>query len=73
IRWIDISKDSVAFLRESAKESLLVFVSRKGVKKEIDLKPYGFTIKKSLFGPSLKGSTLKINSREAVGGIWQLS
>jgi hypothetical protein len=50
-----------------------VFVSRKGVKKEIDLKPYGFTIKKSLFGPELKGSTLKINSREAVGGIWQLS
>ncbi len=73
IRWIDISRDSVAFLRESAKESLLVFVSRKGIKKEIDLKPYGFTIKKSLFGPSLKGSTLKINSREAVGGIWQLS
>ena len=73
IRWIDISKDSVAFLRESSKESVLVFASRKGVKKEIDLKPFGYSIKKTLFGPSATGSKLKINSREATGGIWQLS
>ena len=73
IRWIDISKDSVAFLRESSKDSVLVFASRKGVKKEIDLKPFGYSIKKTLFGPSATGSKLKINSREATGGIWQLS
>jgi len=62
----------VTFLRESSKESLLVFVSRKGVKKEIGLKPYGYSIKKSLFGPQASGNSLKINSREAVGGMWQL-
>jgi alpha-glucosidase len=73
IRWIDVSNDSVAFLRESSKETLLVFVSRKGIKKDIDLKPFGYAIKKSIFGPSSKGHVLKIRSSEAVGGIWQLT
>jgi alpha-glucosidase len=73
IRWIDVSKDSVAFLRESSKETILVFVSRKGVKKDIDLKPFGYAIKKNIFGPSSNGHVLTIRSREAVGGIWQLT
>jgi alpha-glucosidase len=73
IRWIDVSNDSVAFLRESSKETLLVFVSRKGIKKDIDLKPFGYVIKKSIFGPLSKGHVLKIRSSEAVGGIWQLT
>lgn len=73
IRWIDVSNDSVAFLRESSKETLLVFVSRKGIKKDIDLKPFGYAIKKNVFGPLSKGHVLKIRSSEAVGGIWQLT
>lgn len=73
IRWIHISNDSVAFLRESKKESILVYVSRTGIKEKIDLSKYGYTIKKTLFGPTNKGKDLSISSKEAVGGMWLLS
>lgn len=73
IRWIHIGTNSVAFLRESKKESVLVYASRSGVKEKIDLSKYGYSIKKTLFGPVNKGSTLSISSKDAVGGMWLLS
>jgi alpha-glucosidase len=73
LRWIHVGTDSVAYLRESKKESVLVYVSRKGMKEKIDVSQYGYSIKKTLFGPESKGSTLSISSKEAVGGMWLLS
>jgi alpha-glucosidase len=73
IRWIHIETDSVAFLRESKKESVLIYASRSGVKEKIDLSMYGYSIKKTLFGPANRGSTLAISSKDAVGGMWLLS
>lgn len=73
IRWIHVSNDSIAYLRESKKESVLVYVARKGIKEKIDLSEYGYCIKKTLFGPVAKGKTLEISSKTAVGGLWLLS
>jgi alpha-glucosidase len=73
IRWIHVGEDSMAYLRESKKESVLVFVARKGVKERIDLSSYGYSIKKTLFGPQASGKTLAINTKSAVGGMWLLS
>jgi alpha-glucosidase len=72
IRWVDISEDSIAFLRESKKESVLVFVSRKAVRKSIDLSSYGYTISETLFGPQARGKKLAISSKGATSGIWLL-
>ena len=73
LRWIHVGTDSIAYLRESKKESVLVYVSRKGMKEKFDVSQYGYSIKKTLFGPESKGSTLSISSKEAVGGMWLLS
>jgi alpha-glucosidase len=73
IRWIHISEDSVAYLRESKKETLLVYISRTCVKEKIDLSEYGYTIKESLYGRSASGKVLSINSKSATSGIWKLA
>ena len=72
IRWVDISKDSIAYLRESKKESILVFISRKGVRKKIDLAPWGYSVAETYFGPKARGKKISINSKDAVSGIWLL-
>ena len=72
LRWVDVSEDYIAYLRESKKESVLVFVSRKGVRKTLDISKYGYTVDETLFGPELKGSKLKFSSKEAIAGIWRL-
>ena len=72
IRWIHASADSMAYIRESKKESLLIFASRTGVKEKIDLSPYGYTIAKTLYGAEKKGQKFSINSKTATSGIWKL-
>jgi alpha-glucosidase len=72
LRWIAVEDDYIAYLRESKRESILVFVSRKGVNANIDLSKYGYTVKKSLFGSSQKGMKIKIRSKKATSGIWSL-
>lgn len=73
LRWITVKDDVVAYLRESKKESILVVVSRKGGRFSIDLAPYGYTIKKTLYGPTQSGKSIQISSRSAVSGIWKLA
>lgn len=72
IRWIHASKDSMAYIRESKKESLLVFASRTGVKEKIDLTPYGYSIVKTIYGVEKEGRKFTINSKSATSGIWKL-
>ena len=72
IRWIHVDADSVAYLRESKKESILIFVSRGTTKASIDLSPYGYSISETLFGPEAKGKKLNLKSKGAVAGIWLL-
>jgi alpha-glucosidase len=73
IRWIHASENSVAYLRESKKESLLIYISRSGVKEKIDLSEYGYKIKETLYGEVASGKVLAINSKTATSGIWKLA
>lgn len=70
LRWLAVEADYVAYLRESTKESVLVFISRKGVKTTLNLVPYGYIFKESLFGQEATGATTMINSSDAVQCIW---
>ena len=72
LRWIHIAEDSIAYIRESKKESILVFASRSATKAKIDLTPYGYKISKTLYGTEKTGSKFSINSKEATSGIWIL-
>ncbi|MBF8252664.1 MAG: glycosidase [Actinobacteria bacterium] len=70
LRWLAVEADYVAYLRESTKESLLVFISRKGVKITLNLVPYGYEFKENLFGQEAIGATVVINSSDAAQCIW---
>ncbi|HUW87117.1 MAG TPA: glycoside hydrolase family 13 protein [Candidatus Paceibacterota bacterium] len=72
LRWIDISANSIAYLRESEKESVLVFVARSAGRYSINLKPYGYSIGETLYGPEAKSGQITISSKGAVSGIWRL-
>ena len=73
LRWVQIEKDSISFLRESKRESLLIFVSRGKAKVKIDLRQYGYSIAKTLYGPPMKGRSISINSKGPISGIWRLA
>ena len=70
LRWLAVEADYVAYLRESTKESILVFISRKGIKLTLNLVPYGYQFKENLFGQEAMGATVVINSNDAVQCIW---
>lgn len=70
LRWIEVDDDSILFLRESKRQKLLVFISRTGVKKTIDLAPLGLKVERTLFGESAKGKNIEFSSKHATQGIW---
>jgi alpha-glucosidase len=72
LRWVLVEDDCLAFLRESKKETILVFVSRKAVKTSIDLNKLGYVVKESLYGISGDGSTITINEGSPAQGVWVL-
>ena len=72
LRWVDVKPNSIAYLRESEKESVLVFVARSAGNYKINLKPYGYTVKKTLYGPEANSQQISITTRGAVSGIWRV-
>ena len=72
LRWVLVEDDCLAFLRESKKETILVFVSRKAVKTSIDLSTLGYVVKKSLYGISGDGAKITINEGSPAQGVWVL-
>ena len=72
LRWVLVEDDCLAFLRESKKEAILVFVSRKAVKTSIDLSKLGYVVKESLYGISGDGATITINESNSAQGVWVL-
>lgn len=73
LRWLCVEDDFIVFLRESKKQHLLIFVSRCAVDVKIDLSKFNLKIIKSLYGKNLSGDILKISSKSATQGIWQVS
>ncbi|HEX7404973.1 MAG TPA: glycoside hydrolase family 13 protein [Candidatus Nanopelagicaceae bacterium] len=72
LRWIDVKSNSVAYLRETEKESVLVFLARRAGRYQINLKPYGYTVKETLYGPTAKSGLITLSTKNAISGIWSL-
>ena len=72
LRWVLVEDDCLAFLRESKKETILVFVSRKAVKTTIDVSKFGYVVKYGLYGVSSEGTILTIDAKEPAQGVWVL-
>ena len=70
LRWVEVKANSIAYLRESEKESVLVFVARRAGRYQINLKPYGYSIKETLYGPEAKSQLISFTSKGAASGIW---
>ena len=70
LRWLAAEKDFILYLRESKKQSILVFVSRKGVNAKIDLSTLGLKVSKTLYGQTVTGSNFAVKSKVATQGIW---
>lgn len=70
LRWVAVEDDYLVYLRESKKQSLLVFISRGPVKARIDLSSYGYEVTKTLYGQVAKGEIFSIDSAYATQGVW---
>jgi alpha-glucosidase len=73
LRWVANQPDYIAYLRESAKSSILVLVVRKSCEVDIDLAEFGYSIKKTLYGYAANGSHLKFKANGAISGVWKLA
>jgi alpha-glucosidase len=72
LRWIAAEKDFILYLRESKEQSILVFVSRKGVKATIDLSSLGLQVTKTLYGHIVSGPKFAVKSKNATQAIWEV-
>ncbi len=72
LRWIYVDSKAIAYLRESARETVLVAVASERTKINIDLAQYGYRIDKTLHGPVQKGKKIAISAKGPLSGIWRL-
>ena len=72
LRWVLVEDDCLAFLRESKKETILTFVSRKAVKTKIDLSKLGYVVKETLYGIEAQGSLISIDTSNPSQAVWVL-
>jgi alpha-glucosidase len=72
LRWIAAEKDFILYLRESKKQSVLVFVSRTAVNVKIDLTDLGYRVSKTLYGQAASGTKFAVKSKAAVQAIWEV-
>jgi alpha-glucosidase len=72
LRWVAAEKDFILYLRESKEQSILVFVSRKGVKATIDLSSLGLQVTKTLYGHIVSGPKFAVKSKNATQAIWEV-
>lgn len=70
LRWVTVEDDYLVYLRESKKQSILVFVSRGPVKATIDLNSFGYTVIKTLYGQVVEGEIFSVDSAHATQGVW---
>lgn len=73
LRFIYVTDDVVAFLRESHAETILVALSRNPVQFNISLAPFGYEVEKVLYGSGQIGAHISRNDTEPAVGIYQLS
>jgi alpha-glucosidase len=72
LRWVATEDDFIAYVRESKKEAILVFISRGEISTTLDIGQLGYSVAKTLFGCEAHGSKISIKSRAATQGVWLL-
>lgn len=72
LRWILADDNSLAYIRESQGEALLIHVSRTGGRHHLDLSKYGYRVTKTLFGEKQSGTKIDFKSKKATHNVWQL-
>jgi len=72
LRFIYITDDVIAFLRESHSESILVAISRKAGEFAIPLAPYGYEVAQTLFGSEQSGAMISRSDSAPGIGIYRL-
>jgi len=72
LRWVRAEDDYLLYLRESKKQNLLILISRGAINATIDLRKYGYRVKKTLYGNEVEGDLFSIKSDCAIQGIWEL-
>ena len=73
LRWVDISDEYIAFLRESKRENLLILIARDGGKINFDISQFGYRITKTVFGPAQSGTRINLKLKNGAAGIWEVS
>ncbi len=73
LRWIEVSENYIAYLRESKEESILVLVTRSATSVKIDLTLLGYHIESALYGRTINGDSIAFQSDGAEIGIWRLA
>jgi hypothetical protein len=73
LRWVAAEKNFILYLRESQEQSLLIFVSRQGVKAKVDISSLGLKVTKTLYGNTASGSKFVVKSKEATQAIWEVT
>ena len=72
LRFVHVSDDSVAYLRESEAESLLIVISRISTHVEFSMAQYGLAIAETLFGNPLHGVEVSIHNAAPSVGIYRV-
>jgi len=73
LRWVEVKDDYLLFLRESKKESVLIFISRTGVKADINIAGLGYKVSKTLYGREVSGDKFKVHTKVATQAIWEVT
>lgn len=72
LRFIHVTDDVIAYLRESLTESMLIVISRNPSLIQFSLFPFGYAISETLFGASQSGSEVSRNDLAPTVGIYRL-
>ena len=70
LRWVAVADDYLVYLRESKKQSILVFISRGPVKATVDISSFGYLVTKTLYGQEVKGEIFSVDSVHSTQGVW---
>ena len=70
LRWVAVADDYLVYLRESKKQSILVFISRGPVKATVDISSFGYLVTKTLYGQEVKGEIFSVDSAHSTQGVW---
>jgi alpha-glucosidase len=73
LRFVHVTDDVLAFLRESHEEKILIVISRNSGKVDFSLIPYGYSISETLYGAPIVGPIVSRNDQAPAIGIYRMT